>query len=135
MRSIFVNLPVADVGVSRSFFSALGFTFNDQCSDDSTACLVIEENIFAMLMTPVRFADFVNGDIADASRTTEVLLALSADSRDEVDRLVSTAIATGGKPWKPEQDHGFMYGGSFADPDDHVWEVVWMDPATIAGQG
>lgn len=133
MRMIFVNLPVADVAASRTFFGALGFGFNDQFSDENTACLVIEQNICAMLMAPTRFADFVVGEIADATKTTEVLLALSADSRDEVDRLTDTALAAGGSDWKPAQDHGFMYGRSFADPDGHVWEVVWMDPAAVAG--
>jgi predicted lactoylglutathione lyase len=134
MRSIFVNLPVADVAVSRAFFSALGFGFNKQFCDESTACLVIEENIFAMLMTPARFGDFVVGEVADPQKTTEVLLALSADSRDEVDRLKATALAHGGSEWKPDQDHGFMYGCSFADPDGHVWEAVWMDPAVASGE-
>jgi predicted lactoylglutathione lyase len=133
MRSIFVNLPVADVAVSRSFFTALGFTVNEQFSDENTACVVIEQNIYAMLMTPTRFADFVEGEIADAQKSTEVLLALSAESREDVDRLRATALAHGGSEWKPNQDHGFMYGASFADPDGHVWEVVWMDPAAVAG--
>jgi predicted lactoylglutathione lyase len=133
MRSIFVNLPVADVAVSRSFFTALGFTVNEQFSDENTACVVIEQNIYAMLMTPTRFADFVDGEIADAQKSTEVLLALSAESREDVDRLRATALAHGGSEWKPNQDHGFMYGASFADPDGHVWEVVWMDPAAVAG--
>jgi uncharacterized protein len=133
VRSIFVNLPVADVAASRAFFGALGFTFNEQFSDENTACLVIEQNVFAMLMTPERFGDFVVGEVADAQKTTEVLLALSADSREEVDRLKATALAHGGAAWKEDQDHGFMYGCSFTDPDGHVWEVVWMDPAAIAG--
>jgi uncharacterized protein len=133
VRSIFVNLPVADVATSRAFFGALGFGFNEQFSDASTACLVIEQNVFAMLMTPERFGDFVVGEVADAQKTTEVLLALSADSREEVDRLKATALAHGGATWKEDQDHGFMYGCSFADPDGHVWEAVWMDPAAIAG--
>jgi uncharacterized protein len=133
MRMIFVNLPVADVAVSRSFFTALGFTINEQFSDDSTVSVVIEENITAMCMTAERFAGFVEGEVADAQKTTEVLLALSADSREDVDRMRATALAHGGSEWKPNQDHGFMYGASFADPDGHVWEVVWMDPAAIAG--
>ena len=133
MRSIFVNLAVADPAASRSFFSALGFGFNDQFSDQDTACLVIEENICAMLMSPSRFADFVVGDVADAARSTEVLLALSADSREEVDRIADAALASGGADWKPSQDHGFMYGRSFTDPDGHVWEVVWMDPTAVDG--
>lgn len=133
MRSIFVNLPVEDVAVSRAFFTALGCSVNEQFSDENTACVVIAENIFAMVMTPTRFADFVEGEIADARKTTEVLIALSADSREEVDRMRATALAHGGSEWKPNQDHGFMYGASFADPDGHVWEVVWMDPAAVAG--
>jgi uncharacterized protein len=134
MRSIFVNLPVADVATSRTFFGALGFSFNEQFSDENTVCLVIEENIFAMLMTPARFGDFVVGEVADPQKTTEVLLALSADSRDEVDRLKASALAHGGAEWKPNQDHGFMYGCSFTDPDGHVWEAVWMDPAVASGE-
>ncbi|MDD7964856.1 VOC family protein [Actinomycetospora lemnae] len=134
MRSIFVNLPVADVATSRAFFGALGFTVNEQFSDDSTACLVIEQNVFAMLQTTERFGDFVVGEIADAQKTTEVLLALSADSREEVDRLKAAALAHGGGEWKEAQDHGFMYGCSFTDPDGHVWEVVWMDPAVASGE-
>ncbi|MEJ2887219.1 VOC family protein [Actinomycetospora aeridis] len=133
MRSIFVNLPVADVPTSRAFFDALGFSFNEQFCDETTACLVIEQNIFAMLMTPERFGDFVLGEVADPQKTTEVLLALSAESREEVDRLKATALAHGGGEWKENQDHGFMYGCSFTDPDGHVWEAVWMDPAAIAG--
>ncbi|WP_433798850.1 VOC family protein [Actinomycetospora sp. CA-084318] len=124
MRSIFVNLPVEDVAVSRAFFTALGCSINEQFSDENTACVVIAENIVAMVMTPTRFADFVEGEIADAHKTTEVLIALSADSREEVDRMRATALAHGGSEWKPNQDHGFMYGASFADPDGHVWEVV-----------
>ena len=134
MRSIFVNLPVADVATSRAFFGALGFTFNEQFSDESTACLVIEQNISAMLMTPERFGDFVVGETADARKTTEVMLALSADSREEVDRLKATALANGGAEWQASQDHGFMYGCSFTDPDGHVWEAVWMDPAVASGE-
>jgi uncharacterized protein len=134
VRSIFVNLPVADVTTSRAFFGALGFSVNEQFSDERTACLVIEQNIFAMLMTPERFGDFVEGDIADAQKTSEVLLALSADSREEVDRLRAAALAHGGGEWKPNQDHGFMYGCSFTDPDGHVWEAVWMDPAVASGE-
>jgi predicted lactoylglutathione lyase len=133
MRSIFVNLPVADVAVSRSFFTALGFGINEQFSDENAVSVVVEENITAILMNPTRFADFVEGEIADARKSTEVLLALSAESREDVDRMRATALAHGGSEWKPNQDHGFMYGASFADPDGHVWEVVWMDPAAVAG--
>jgi uncharacterized protein len=132
MRMIFVNLPVRDITASRDFFGKLGFGFNDQFSDENTACLVIEENICAMLMTYERFAEFTVGEVADAKATTEVLLALSADSRADVDQLADAALSNGGGEWKPAQDLGFMYGRSFADPDGHVWEVVWMDASAVA---
>jgi predicted lactoylglutathione lyase len=123
---IFLNLPVKDVEESKRFFGELGFEFNLDYADDHTACMVVDENIFVMLLEEPRFRDFINGEIADPS-TTEALIALTADSREEVDRLIEKAIASGGKPWKPNQDQGPMYGGSFQDPDGHVWEVVHMD--------
>ncbi|GLZ45442.1 glyoxalase [Actinomycetospora sp. NBRC 106375] len=131
MRSLFVNLQVADVAVSRDFFGKLGFSFNEAFSGEQSLAVTIADNISVLLATPDHFAEFVVGDVADAQKTTEVLLALSADSREEVDQMVSTALSNGGREWKPAQDHGFMYGGSFADPDGHVWEVVWMDPSAM----
>lgn len=130
MRMIFVNLPVKNIERSRSFFTALGFSFNPEYSDDRTLCMIVEENIFVMLLQEERFRDFINGDIADAKRSTEVLTCLSAGSREEIDRMIATALASGGGSWKPVQDHGFMYAGSFQDPDGHVWELVHM-----TGQG
>jgi uncharacterized protein len=132
MRMIFVNLPVKSVAASRKFFGALGFSFNEQFSDERSACMVIEENICAMLLEHDRFRDFINGEIADATKTTEVLTCLSADSRAEVDDLLKTALASGGKPWKPILDMGAMYGASFQDPDGHVWEIMYMDQAAMA---
>ncbi|MEV4948529.1 VOC family protein [Streptomyces sp. NPDC053755] len=134
-RMIFVNLPVKDLATSKSFWSKLGYSFNPQFSDENTACLVISDTIFAMLMTEPRFKDFTapGKEVADASKTSEVLLALSAESREEVDRLADTALASGGSPAAEAQDHGFMYGRSFTDPDGHHWELAWMDPA--AGEG
>lgn len=126
MRMIFVNLPVKDLDRSMAFFQALGFTFNPQFTDETAACMVIDENIFAMLLTEARFRDFINGDIADPA-STEVLVALSADSRAEIDDILKTALDAGAKPWKPNQDLGFMYSCSFQDLDGHVWEVVHMD--------
>ena len=131
MRMIFVNLPVKSVAASRAFFGALGFSFNEQFCSENTACMVIEENIFAMLVEHERFQDFINGDIADAHKATEVLTCLSAASRAEVDGLLSKALAAGGKPWKPVLDMGPMYGCSFQDLDDHVWEYMYMDMAAI----
>ena len=124
---IFVNLPVRDLPAAKAFYGALGFSFDEQFSDGSIASVVIEENIVVMLLTRERFADFVTGDVGDPSAATTVLNCLSAGSRQEVDDLVARALEAGGKPWLPPQDHGFMYGSSFTDPDGHVWEVVWMD--------
>jgi predicted lactoylglutathione lyase len=133
MRMIFVNLPVKDLDASKRFFSALGFTFNPQFTDDTAACMVIEENIFAMLLTEPKFQGFINGEISDASKTKEVLICLSCDSRAAVDDLLGRALSSGGQAWKPNTDYGMMYGASFQDPDGHVWELMWMDPAAVQG--
>ncbi len=131
MRTIFVNLPVKDVQASRRFFGALGFTFNKQFSDNTKAAMVIEENIVAMLLEKARFQDFITTEINDAAKTKEVLTCVSANSREEAKETYSKAIAAGGRSWLHPQDHAFMYGVSFLDPDDHVWEIVWMDPAAV----
>jgi uncharacterized protein len=127
MRMIFVNLPVKDLNASKGFFGELGFEFNSDFSDDTAACMVVDDNIFVMLLVEERFRDFINGEIADATSATEVLNCLSADSKEEVDEMVEKAIAAGGKPWKPTMDEGPMYGGSFQDLDGHVWEVLHME--------
>ncbi|MGN2362535.1 MULTISPECIES: VOC family protein [Streptomyces] len=134
-QMIFVNLPVKDLATSKGFFEKLGYGINPQFSDDKTACVVLSDTIFVMLLTEPRFKDFTKKDIADASRTTEVILALSADSREKVDELADSALAAGGSPAGETQDLGFMYGRSFQDPDHHIWEVMWMDPAAVEGQG
>ena len=134
MRMIFVNLPVADLGRAKAFYAGLGFSFNEQFSDERTASVVVSDAIVVMLLARDRFADFVSdaGTVGDPAQATTQLNGLSAASREEADELLSRALAHGGKPWQPAQDHGFMYGTSFADPDGHVWETVWMDPAQIA---
>lgn len=129
MRMIFVNLPIKNLAATKAFFGALGFSFNPDFSDDRTACMIIEENIFAMLMEEERFKDFINNGISDATKSQEVLLALSAASKEEVDETLAKALAAGGKEWKPIQNYeGFMYGCSFQDIDGHVWELVHMIP-------
>jgi uncharacterized protein len=128
-RMIFVNLPVADLTASKAFYTGLGFRINEQFSDEQAACMVVSETIYVMLLVNERFADFINGEISDAHRSSEVLLCLSAESRAEVDQLVASALAHGGKPWQPVLEQGPMYGHSFADPDGHVWEVLHMDMA------
>lgn len=129
MRMIFVNLPVRDLPASRTFWTALGFSFDEQFSDDTAACLVLDDNIFAMLITHDRFRDFITGDIADPYAATAVLIALSCADRAEVDALLAKALDAGAKPWKPVMDQGPMYGASFQDPEGHVWELMAMDAA------
>ena len=137
-RMIFVNLPVADLERSKAFFTELGFTFDPRFTDESATALVIEEgSIYSMLLTRERFAEFLaeGAQVADATQSTEVLVALSADSREEVDRLTDKALASGGSPWKEPMDMGAMYGRSFRDPDGHVWELTWMDVEAFLAQG
>jgi predicted lactoylglutathione lyase len=124
---IFVNLPVKDLPASRGFFEALGFSINEQFSDDTAACVVVADNIFVMLLREDFFRTSINDEIADASQVTEVLNCLSAESRQEVDDLVRRAVEAGGKPWKDTFSEGPMYGGSFQDLDGHVWEVIHME--------
>ncbi|HEX7189883.1 MAG TPA: VOC family protein [Actinomycetes bacterium] len=126
MRMIFVNLPVTDLPASQAFFSELGFSFNPAFSDDSCACMVVDRNIFVMLLARARFREFINGDISDATRVTEVLTCLTADSREQVDETLARAIAAGGKPLRPVVEDGPMYGASFQDLDGHVWELMHM---------
>ena len=130
-RMIFVNLPVRDLSKSMEFFSALGFTFNPQFTDDKAACMVISDKAYAMLLTEPFFRGFTKKEQCDTSKATEALLALSCESRAEVDQLVRKAIDAGGSHAMDPQDHGFMYGWSFYDLDGHHWEVLWMDPAAV----
>ncbi|MFD5077073.1 VOC family protein [Streptomyces sp. NPDC058371] len=132
-QMIFVNLPVTDVDTSKKFFTELGYSINPQFSTDDCACVVISDTIIAMMLSKPRYSDFTKKEIADATKTSEVLLCLSAESREKVDELVDKAIAAGGSATGDTQDQGFMYGRSFDDPDGHSWEVVWMDPAAVKG--
>ncbi|MEU4083387.1 VOC family protein [Streptomyces aureus] len=132
-QMIFVNLPVSDVAASRTFFTELGYGINPQFSTDDCACVVISDTIIAMLLSKPRYADFTKKEIADATKTSEVLLCLSAESREKVDELVDAAIAAGGSGTGEAQDQGFMYGRAFDDLDGHTWEVMWMDPAAVQG--
>ncbi len=128
---IFVNLPVKDLKKSVDFFTKLGYTFNAQFTDESTTCMIISEDIYAMLLVEDRFKTFIKKEIADATKTTEVLLGLSAESREAVDELVNKAIAAGGKAPNDKQDQGFMYGWGYEDLDGHLWEIFWMDPNAV----
>ena len=133
-KKVFINLSVKDLPKSRGFFSALGYTFNQQFSDDTGACMVISEEIYTMLLTEPKFQTFIPKSISDAKRSTEVLVCLSADSRAEVDDIVTKAVAAGGSTYSEPQDYGFMYGRSFQDLDGHIWEFVYMDPSFVKPQ-
>ncbi|CAN5870056.1 VOC family protein [soil metagenome] len=130
-RMIYINLPVADIAATRRFFAKLGFEFNPMFSDEHTAAMVVEENIVVMMLDRSRFADFVTGEISDPSSATEVLLCLSAESREEVDTMLAAAFDAGATPWKDVMDDAPMYGGSLQDLDGHVWEVLHMDLAAL----
>jgi hypothetical protein len=127
-RQIFVNLPIEDMARSKAFFGALGFAFNPQFTNEQGACMVIADGIHAMLLVKPFFRTFIDTEIADARKSTEVLVCLSCSSRQEVDELVRQAVAAGGQAHRQAQDHGFMYGHGFRDPDGHVWELVYMAP-------
>lgn len=126
---IFVNLPVKNLGKSIDFFKSLGFNFNPQFTDETAACMVISEDIFAMLLTHEKFKDFTPKEICDATRSTEVLVALSCESRPEVDDYVRKAVAGGGSTYSDPKDYGFMYAHGFQDLDGHIWEVFHMSSA------
>jgi uncharacterized protein len=133
VRTLFLNLPVTDVAASRAFYTALGFSVNEQFSDDTTVSVAVSDAIHLQLATREKLAGFVpeGTRIGDPRQATAALYALSCESREEVDQLVEKAMGAGGGTWMPSQDHGFMYASSFTDPDGHVWEVMWMDPANV----
>jgi predicted lactoylglutathione lyase len=130
-RKIFVNLAVADLDKSMEFFRKLGFAFNPQFTDDKAACMVISSEGYVMLLTEPFFRTFTKRQPCDTGKCSEVLLALSCESRAEVEELVRNAIDAGGAHAMDPVDHGFMYNWSFYDPDGHHWEVLWMDPNAI----
>ncbi len=131
VTQIFVNLPVKDLQKTKEFWSALGFTFNSQFTDDKAACLILGENMYAMLLVEKFFQDFITKQIADAATTKEVLLAIQVGNREEVDAMFKKALAAGGSPAMPPQDHGWMYAHAFTDPDGHHWEPFFMDVAKM----
>ncbi|MER6622692.1 MULTISPECIES: VOC family protein [unclassified Streptomyces] len=132
-QMIFVNLAVNDLDASKKFFTELGYSINEHFSDETAASVVISDTIVAMLLTRQKYAAFTKKEIVDATKSSEVLLGLSAESREKVDELVEKAVAAGGSVTGETQDHGFMYGRAFDDLDGHTWEVIWMDPAAVQG--
>ncbi len=122
---IFVNLPVKDLNKSKEFFTKIGFTINPQFTDETAACVVISDDIYAMILTHAKFKEFTKKEIADSTKTTEVLTCLSSESKDKVNEMVDKAIAAGATEARDLMDYGFMYARSFNDPDGHIWEVMW----------
>ena len=131
---IFVNLPVKDLDRSVAFFTALGYRFNPQFTDKNATCMIISDTIYAMLLVEPYFKTFTPRALCDATTHTEALLALSVESRARVDEMVGAALEAGGTEPRERTDMGFMYNRAFADPDGHIWEIFWMDPATVQGE-
>ena len=128
---IFVNLPVTNLPASVTFFTQLGFSFNPQFTDETATCMIVAEDIFVMLLTHDKFKTFTPKKICDATKNTEVLVALTRESREQVDAIVRKAVAAGGSTYNKPQDHGFMYVHGFQDLDGHIWEFFYMDPGAI----
>lgn len=135
-KMIFVNLPVKNLPKARAFYEAIGATNNPQFTDDTAACMVFSDAIHVMLLTHAKWATFTTKSIPDGRTTSEVALALSTESRDDVNRVVESGGKAGGAAdVNPPQDHGFMFTRSLEDPDGHVWELIWMDPSAIPHPG
>jgi predicted lactoylglutathione lyase len=130
-RMLIPNLAVEDLDRAVAFFTELGFTFDQRFTDDTATAMVVNEQASVMLLTKSKFAEFTTRELADPTKQTEAIVALSADSREDVDAFADKALAAGGSPAKEPMDMGFMYGRSFHDPDGHHWEIFWMDPAAL----
>jgi predicted lactoylglutathione lyase len=128
---IFPNLAVEDLDRSVEFFTKLGFTFDPRFTDDTATAMVVNDGAVVMLLVKDKFAEFTTKEVVDSRTQTEAIIALSAESREDVDAFAETALANGGSPAKEPMELGFMYGRSFQDPDGHQWEIFWMDPAAL----
>jgi uncharacterized protein len=128
---IFVNLPVKDLQKSIQFFTQLGYTFNPQFTDETATCMIIAEDIYAMLLTHAKFQEFTPKAICDATKSTEVLVCLSCENRQQVEDMVRKAIAAGGTTHAASKDYGFMYQHGFQDLDGHIWELIYMEPGAV----
>jgi predicted lactoylglutathione lyase len=127
-RSIYVSLPVADLDRAVAFFTAVGFTFNPEFASDDATCMIVDQRIFVMLLTEERFATYTPKPVADARAGTEVMVCLQLERRADVDDMVQRAVEAGGRTYREPEDHGFMYGHGFEDPDGHIWELIHMQP-------
>ena len=128
---IFVNLPIKDLNRTVDFFTKLGFSFNPQFTDEDATCMIVGEDIFVMLLVEKFFKSFTKKEICDATKDAEVIIALSAESREKVDQMINRVIKAGGTESREPQDHGWMYGRSFQDIDGHLWEVIYMDVSAL----
>ncbi|MBA3493462.1 MAG: VOC family protein [Gammaproteobacteria bacterium] len=128
---IFVNLPVKNLNRSVEFFTKLGFKFNPEFADETATCMIVGENIFVMLLTEAKFKTFTPKEICDATKSTEVLVCLSLESREEVDEMVHEAVASGGTTYSEPKDYEFMWQHGFQDLDGHIWELIYMDPSVL----
>ena len=131
ITKLFVNLPVKDLNKTVEFFTKLGFTFNPQFTDENSTCMIVSNDIFVMLLVEKFFKTFTKKEISDVSKNTEVIVALSTQSREEVDQMMEKVIGAGGKESRDPQDHGWMYGRSFEDIDGHLWEIFYMDETAM----
>lgn len=133
VKTIYINLPVKDLAKTKAFWSSLGFSFNQQFSDDKALCLILNEgSMYAMLITHEFFSTFTNRSIADGS-STQVLIAVEVESKEKVDDIVQAALANGGSRYREAADHDWMYYDTFADPDGHQWEVMYSDMSKLSG--
>jgi len=130
-KQIFINLPVKNLEKTKAFFSNIGYSFNAQFTDEKAACMVISNEIYVMLLTEPFFKSFISKDIADANKTTEVIISLSADSKQHVDEIIGKAVNAGATTPRAAKDYGFMYQYGFQDLDGHLWEYVYMDPSAV----
>jgi predicted lactoylglutathione lyase len=128
---IFVNLPVKDLSRTVEFFKRLGFTFNPQFTDENATCMIINDNIFVMLLVEKFFKTFTKKEICDTTKDTEMIIALSTESREKVDEMMQNVFEAGGKESREPQDHGWMYGRSFQDINGHLWEIIYMDEKAL----
>ena len=131
ITNIFVNLPVKDLNKTVEFFTKLGFTFNPQFTDENATCMIVGKDIFVMLLVEKFFKTFTKKEISDTTKNTEAIVALSAQSREEVDRMMEKVVNAGGKEVRDPQDHGWMYGRSFEDINGHLWEIFYMDESAM----
>lgn len=127
---IYVNLPVQDLKRSNAFFESLGFRLEPKFTNEQASCVILAENIYAMLLTKSFFQTFTTKQICDSTKTTEALICLSCESPAKVDELVKKAVAAGGRVPRKPQDQGFMYGHGFEDLDGHIWELIFMQPSS-----